>query len=88
MNHQLRRLDQLANELGIDSGWLLTKTECGRLPAMQFPGLDRDPHWFFHRDATANAIAAMIQRDFSRRLIVSAQRENAAFDAHGGNKDE
>jgi hypothetical protein len=88
MNHQLRRLDQLASELKIDSGWLLTKAECGQLPAIQLPGLNREPHWFFHRDATANAIAEMIQRSFSGRLLASSQRQNVAFDAKGGNKDE
>jgi hypothetical protein len=59
-DHQLRSLLGLAHELGIDSGWLLTKAERGYLPAAELPDLNHELQWFFHRDAAANVIAEMI----------------------------
>lgn len=66
-NHQLRLLEELAEELRLDPIWLLENAKDGNLPAMMLPRIDCKPVWYCHFYGTCDAIAGMILTEFLNR---------------------
>jgi len=81
-NHQLRLLEELAEELMLDPIWLLENAEAGNLPAMQLPRSGRENEWYFHFSGTCNAIAEMIlTKSLERKDYPSIESNESELEA-------
>ena len=58
--HNLRSVDTLSRELGIDPNWILEQAEAGQIPSQRLRTFDGESAFYFHLDVAANAIAVLV----------------------------